>query len=204
MVQGSANEREQPFSYICIAPIFLLFAACQSHFLFILITSLLCLPSSRVLYSTVICTFPNMPRPRSCTYFQCKQGLLAHDVNLKLNKTQLNHLQSYHRDTPVHATCPYTKKPHTFVRNPDKDMEYVCLCLATFTTNGNFHRHLTTCKAVNTAAGAQLVMATRNDLTSSSASWNSTIDITCTTQSHGELRRNMSLKGTQVPSLRRL
>ncbi|KAI9238988.1 MAG: hypothetical protein BYD32DRAFT_460155 [Podila humilis] len=145
-----------------------------------------------------------MPLPRSCTYSNCKQDLLAHDVNLKLNKTQQNHIQTYHRDTPVNDVCPYTKKIHTFRRIPDKDIDYVCLCRSTFTQNNNFVRHLKSCKVVNAAAGSQLAATSKNNLTSVAASQNSTIDVIRITPSHGELAQNTNPKGLQAPSLRRL
>ncbi|KAK3805713.1 MAG: hypothetical protein J3R72DRAFT_465687 [Linnemannia gamsii] len=111
-----------------------------------------------------------MPRATTCTFSSCSQGLIG---RVDLNKSQRNHLLSYHKDTPVTFICPYTE-----------DMDYVCLCGNVFTLNTNFRRHYEACQvAADTVRSssdyAELIMDVDNNTSSSSSSQVAPSSVVC-------------------------
>jgi hypothetical protein len=111
-----------------------------------------------------------MPRATTCTFDLCSQGLLN---RANLNKSQRNHLLSYHKDTPITFICPYTGKLSIFHRQHGKDMDYVCLCGNVFTLNTNLRRHYEACQVAASIARSsseytELTMDTESSTSSSS------------------------------------
>ncbi|KAK3806522.1 MAG: hypothetical protein J3R72DRAFT_465325 [Linnemannia gamsii] len=109
-----------------------------------------------------------MPRATTCTF-----SLIG---RVDLNKSQRNHLLSYHKDTPVIFICPTQKacERHGLCR----------LCGNVFTLNTNFRRHYEACQvAADTVRSssdyAELIMDVDNNTSSSSSSQVAPSSVVC-------------------------
>jgi hypothetical protein len=85
-----------------------------------------------------------MPPHSYCSYHSCGRGLL--DTKRELSKSQRDHVIAAHTNIDLNFPCPYTSRKTLFKRQPDRAMDFVCFCNATFTLGSSLARHFKSCK----------------------------------------------------------
>ncbi|KAI8596953.1 hypothetical protein EDD21DRAFT_437979 [Dissophora ornata] len=84
-----------------------------------------------------------MPPHSFCSFHSCGRSLPSE--NRLLSKSQRDHIKACHVDYPITFVCPYTSRPITFRRKPERAMDFVCFCNATFTLASSLTRHYKSC-----------------------------------------------------------